>query len=56
MVVKTKKYTKQEILDVWQEGQIIKGKNPKLWRKDDSGTVIKFTDYEKSTKFAWQID
>lgn len=56
MVIKTKKYNSKQVLKIWEEAQIIKGKDPKQWRKDESGAVIKYTDYEKNTKFAWQID
>ena len=52
---KKKKPTKEQLLAIWQEAQPIKGKDPKVWRKDDQGTVIKFADYEGTSKFSWQI-
>jgi hypothetical protein len=48
--------TEQEILEAWLEAKPIKGKNPEMWREDEDGNMIRFTDYEKSTKFSWQIN
>ena len=50
-----KKATKAEILAAWQEAKPIKGKNPKIWRKDEEGNLIRFSDYEKSSQYSWEI-
>ena len=53
--MKTKKPTKVQLLKVWQEAKIVKGKDPKVWRKDDNGTLMRFADYEGTSNYAWQI-
>lgn len=54
MATKTKKASTQEILAIWQEAKPIKGKNPKMWRKDSEGNLIKFTEYETENKYSWE--
>ncbi len=54
MVTKTK-ITKTQIQAAWEEASPIKGKNPKIWRRDENGTIIKFSEFNKDSKFAWEI-
>ena len=55
MATKTKKPTKTQILEIWQEAKPVRGRNPKVWRKDDNGTVMKFSEYGGTGKYAWEI-
>ncbi|MDD9899265.1 MAG: hypothetical protein OXU45_09750 [Candidatus Melainabacteria bacterium] len=56
MATKTKKPTKQQILEAWQEAKPIKGKNPQVWRKDSDGNLIRFKDFDTSGPYAWEIN
>lgn len=43
--------------DVWQKGEIIRGKSPDVWRRDASGIAIKYGDYgDRDSKYGWEID
>ena len=41
---------------VWEKGNIIKGRNPNLFRKDDFGKTIFKPSYGKSTEMGWAIE
>ena len=41
---------------VWEKGQIIRGKDPNLYRKDKFGNVIYRHSYGKATPMGWEID
>lgn len=42
---------------VWQKGRIIPGYDSGVWRHDDSGKVIRWSDYgDRSSTYGWEID
>lgn len=41
---------------VWAKGQKVKGKNPKLYRKDKFGNIMFYHSYGKTTPMGWEID
>ena len=55
MATKTKSPTKAQIMKIWQEAKPIKGRDPKLWRKDENGTVMKFSELNSTGNYAWEI-
>lgn len=48
--------TKKEIEMAWNKAEIIKGKNPDVYRKDSCGNEIYKSSYGKPTKMGWEID
>ncbi len=45
------------ILSVWQKGKEIPDYSPDMWRQDDYGNVIRFTDYgDRNSEYGWEID
>jgi len=45
------------ISQVWNKGRIISGYPSSVWRYDDCGAVIKWSDYgNRNSKFGWEID
>lgn len=49
-------YTKERLEKIWQKGSLIKGKNPKLYRKDIYGNIMYRYSYGKYSKMGWQVD
>jgi len=42
---------------VWNNGTIVEGHDPAIWRKDDCGAWIKFAEYSnRKSQFGWEID
>lgn len=42
---------------VWSKGHIIPDADPAIWRKDDYGDVIRYSDYgDRSSPFGWEKD
>ena len=42
---------------VWHKGHIIDGKDPALWRRDDYGCPMRYTDYgDRDSPFGWEKD
>lgn len=48
--------TKINKVRVWEKGDIIKGKNPNLYRMDQYGNEIYFPSYGKTSSKGWEID
>lgn len=47
----------QRKLAVWNKGRIIQGYDAAIWRHDDFGHVIRFTDYgDRQSDYGWEID
>jgi hypothetical protein len=42
--------------DVWEKGDLIKGKDPDLYRLDPCGNVIYYHSFGKDTDMGWNID
>lgn len=50
-------FRKGKILKVWNKAKVIRGKNPKIYRKDQCGRLIVFSQYgNRYSKFGWEID
>ncbi len=44
-------------LEVWRKGRPILGYEDTVWRHDDFGKVIRWSDYgDRSSEFGWEID
>jgi hypothetical protein len=42
---------------VWAKGHEIPGYDPAIWRHDDFGHVIRFTDYgDRTSPYGWEKD
>lgn len=42
---------------VWQKGQIVFGQDPKVFRKDTCGALMRRTDYgNTNSSYGWEID
>ncbi|MGI6521043.1 MAG: HNH endonuclease [Fermentimonas sp.] len=42
---------------VWEKGQIVSGRDSKVWRKDQCGALIKRDEYgNRGSKHGWEID
>ena len=42
--------------EVWNKGKKIRGKDPKLYRKDKFGNIMYYPSYGKDTLMGWEID
>ena len=46
-----------EIVHVWSLGHEIPNYDSNVWRRDDNGDVIKFSEYgNRDSEFGWEID
>ena len=44
-------------LAVWKKGKKIPDCDPDVWRYDDMGKLIRFTDHgDRDSEFGWEID
>jgi hypothetical protein len=44
-------------LQVWMKGRVILGYDPSIWRYDDNGNPIRFSDYgNRSSQYGWEMD
>lgn len=42
---------------VWSKGTIVRGHTSTIWRKDQVGAWIKYSEYgNRSSQFGWEID
>ncbi|TFE67032.1 hypothetical protein A7Q10_10040 [Methylacidiphilum caldifontis] len=48
--------SKNMIEEVWEKATPIPGKNPKVWRKDNYGNIIRFDSYGTNGEYGWEID
>ena len=51
-----KNFSESEIDSVWQKGFIVKGNDPKKFRKDIAGAWICKQSYGLDSEFGWHID
>lgn len=43
--------------EVWLKGHIIPGYDPAVWRRDDFGNVMRFTDHgNRNSDYGWERD
>ncbi|MEX2477692.1 MAG: HNH endonuclease signature motif containing protein [Gracilimonas sp.] len=42
--------------EVWQKARKVRGKDPKLYRRDVMGNVIYKPSYGKASEMGWEID
>lgn len=51
-------WTQQEIVAVWNKGQVIAGRNPGQYRLDACGAIIEFSKYGETQEngSGWEID
>jgi len=40
----------------WEKAKRIRGKNPKVWRKDKYGNKIKYGSYGTKGEYGWELD
>jgi hypothetical protein len=44
-------------LAVWAKGHVIVGYDPAIWRRDDFGHIMKFSEYgDRQSTYGWEID
>lgn len=47
----------QKKLAVWSKGRVIPGQDPSMWRYDDYGNFIQYSEYgNRNSPFGWEID
>ena len=52
--VHSKEREKQQ---VWQKGKTITGRDPSIYRMDDYGKIIKYSEYgNRQSLYGWEID
>ncbi len=51
-----KRFSQTRIDQVWDKGEVIRGKNPDLYRKDMFGNTMYKPSYGKYTPMGWNID
>ncbi len=39
----------------WDQAAIIRGKNPRAWRRDERGKRLRYGSFESQGKYAWTI-
>jgi hypothetical protein len=40
----------------WGRAAIVRGKNPRAWRRDEYGHRIRYGSFETGGKYAWTLD
>ena len=50
------KYTKERLDQVWQKGEVVKGKDPNLYRKDILENLMYRYSYGKMSPMGWNVD
>ena len=53
---KYKNANETDKLAVWKKGEIIKGYDSAVWRKDICGHTMKYSEHGKEGKYGWEID
>lgn len=49
--------TEELLILVWQKGHVIPGYPIDIWRRDDDGNAIRFSDHgNRDSKYGWEID
>ncbi len=47
----------QRKLAIWAKGRVIENYDPAVWRHDDKGSVMRYSDYgNRSSEFGWEFD
>ena len=41
---------------VWKKAKVIENKDPNMWRIDPCGAYINWREFNKKTKYAWNVD
>ena len=42
---------------LWQQGTIIAGYDPTIWRRDAAGAAMRYSDYgNRDSEYGWEID
>lgn len=49
-------FTQKRIDQVWDKGEVIRGKNPDLYRRDKFGNIMYKPSYGKYSSMGWNID
>ena len=49
-------FSLETLLRIWQKGSIVRGKDPKLYRRDCYGNIMYWSSYGKFTKLGWNVD
>jgi hypothetical protein len=39
----------------WESAEVVRGKNPRAWRRDVRGNLIRYGSFETSGKYAWTL-
>ncbi len=40
----------------WERAAVIRGKNPRAWRRDRRGNRIRYGSFETHGKYAWTLE
>lgn len=52
-----KNWTEQDKINVWSKGTIVQGYDSAIYRKDQCGAWIRYSDYgNRSSQYGWEID
>lgn len=44
-------------LKVWEKGTVVANNDPKVWRQDQCGAWIRWSDYgNRNSQYGWEID
>jgi len=47
---------RKKISDIaWEHAAIIRGKNPRAWRRDDQGNRLRYGSFKTRGKYAWAL-
>lgn len=49
-------FTTEKLDRIWEKGEVVRGKDPDLYRKDDLGNTIYRPSYGKCTPMGWEVD
>jgi len=49
-------YTNQQLHTIWNKGRIIPQLDPRIWRHDSYGNIIRWLDYGQEVEYGWEVD
>lgn len=49
-------FSDERLEQIWDKGQVIRGKDPDLYRKDKFGNVMYRHSYGKTSEMGWNVD
>lgn len=49
-------YTREALALIWSKAAPIPGYDSDVWRRDEFGTAIKWSEYGDLSKYGWDVD